>query len=348
MRGAGLVAAAFAVGSMGCATMFRESKPVVHVESDPPGAAVSVKQGAASTPIDVPVPRSGLTEVRLTMPGFEEHRGTVRKRVNRLWLTFDLATCIIPVMLCIPLFADAITGAWVDVDPRYRARLVPLGLASGTPMYGSDGTIYVVPPPALVQKPKPKPPAPAPAAAPPAAPVVTISESERKAAARAAYQEGVELQSQSNHAEALARFQYAQRIYDAPTHHLHIAQCLVATGKLVEAQESYETLTHREIAPDAPLPFKDAVETGKRELAELQPRIPTLRVEVRPAPSTLKNLSLQINGTPQPNEVIGIARPINPGTYRITATAWGIAASKPVEVTLKESDARSVEVKLGR
>ena len=45
-----------------------------------------------------------------------------------------------------------------------------------------------------------------------------------------------------------SRFQYAQRMFDAPTHLLHIAQCLVATGKLVEAQETYETLTHHELA----------------------------------------------------------------------------------------------------
>jgi hypothetical protein len=119
-------------------------------------------------------------------------------------------------------------------------------------------------------------------------------------------------------------------------------------GKLVEAQEAYETLTHRELAADAPAPFREAVETGKRELTDLQPRIPTLRIEVKPSPSTLRNLTLSLNGRPVPNEVIGIARPVNPGAYRITATAWGIPPSKEVSVTLGEKDARSVEVKLGR
>ena len=175
-----------------------------------------------------------------------------------------------------------------------------------------------------------------------------MSDSERKASARAAYQEGMDLQAQKSWPEALARFQYAQRLFDAPTHLLHIAQCLAVTGKLVEAQETYETLTHHELAPDAPAPFREAVETGKGELNELQPRIPTLRIEVKPSPSTLRNLTLSLNGRPVSNEVIGIARPVNPGAYRITATAWGIPPAKEVSVTLAEKDARTIEVKLGR
>jgi hypothetical protein len=158
----------------------------------------------------------------------------------------------------------------------------------------------------------------------------------------------MELQAQKSWPEALARFQAAQRTFDAPTHLLHIAECLVMTGKLVEAHETYETLAHRDLVAGAPEPFRDAVETGRRELADLQPRIPTLRIEVRPAPSTLRNLVLSTNGRPIPPEVIGIARPMNPGAYRITATAWGIPPAKPVDVTLAEKDERTVEVKLGR
>jgi hypothetical protein len=319
----------------------------VHVESDPPGASVTAKEGMGVAPFDLPVPRSGITDMRVTMAGFDEHHALVRKHVNGWWLTADLATCIVPVLLCVPLLVDAISGAWNDVEPRYRARLVPLG-TGGVPTFGADGTYYVLRPSM-----PPSPAAPPPSAAPlPAAPKASaassMSDSERKASARAAYQEGVELQAQKSWPEALARFQFAQRLVDAPTHLLHIAQCMVLLGKLVEAQESYETLAHRELPAGAPEPFRDALETGKRELADLQPRIPTLRIEVRPAPSTLRNLSLSLNGRPLPPEVIGIARPLNPGTYQITATAWGIPPAKPVRVTLGERDSRSVEVVLGR
>jgi len=345
MRGTTLIAATFlscALGQTGCAAVFRDSKSAVRVESDPPGASVSIGDRVGPAPLEMSVPRSGLTEVRVTKNGFEENHALVRKHINGWWLTADLGSCIIPVMLCIPLLVDAISGAWYDVDPRYLARLAPLGLV-GAPLPES---IYVVrpagaaPPPAA--KPAPPPVTPAPV------PTLTISESERKASARAAFQEGMELQAQKSFAEALGRFQFAQRTFEAPTHLLHIAQCLVATGKLVEAYEAYETLTRGEIAKDAPQPFRDAAETGRKELTELRPRIPTLRIEVRPAPSTMRNLVVLMNGRPVPIEVIGIARPVNPGVYRITATAWGIKAAPATDVTLQDGEAKEIDVKLGR
>ena len=347
MRGVFLTVGALCVlSTTGCAAAFRDGKSPVRVESDPAGATVAAKEGTGAAPLELPVPRSGITELRVTMPGFEEHHGLVRKRVNGWWLALDLTTCIVPVLVCVPLFVDALSGAWYDVDPKYRARLLPLGTAL-VPSYGADGNVYVAR--------RPAPPASASAAAPPSPTVVPvpsltleISDSERKASARAAYQEGMELVSKKSWPEALARFQDAQRLFDAPTHLLRIAQCLVATGKLVEAQETYETLTHRELAHDAPQPFREAVDTGKRELNDLQPRIPTLRIEVKPSPSTLRNLTLSLNGRPVPNEVIGIARPVNPGAYKITATAWGVSPAKEVSVTLAEKDERTVEVKLGR
>jgi hypothetical protein len=335
-----------ALGPLGCAAAFRDGKMPVRVESDPPGASVTTKEATGATPFELAVPRSGITEMHVTMPGFDEHHALVRKHVNGWWLTADLATCIVPVLLCVPLLVDAISGAWNDIEPRYRARLVPLG-TGGVPTYGPDGAYYVLRPqaPSPVLTPA-APPAPPPVAKASAA--SSMSDSERKASARAAYQEGVELQAQKSWQEALGRFQFAQGLLDAPTHLLHIAQCQVALGKLVEAQESYETLTHHELPAGAPEPFREAVDAGKRELAELQPRIPTLRIEVRPAPATLRTLSLALNGRPLPLEVIGIARPINPGSYQITATAWGLPPAKPVRVTLGERDARTVEVVLGR
>lgn len=330
-----IAAMAAALGQMGCAAAFRDSRPVLRVESDPPGGVATVQgaESARETPVDVAVPRSGFTEVRVQLAGFEEHHGSVRKRLNGWWVTADLATCIVPVLLCVPLLVDAVSGAWNDVDTKYTAhlqRVVPQAL-----------------PPAPVQVQAAPAPATTTVIAPPA-PSSTISDSERKASARAAYQEGVELQAQGHHAEALARFQIAQHLLDAPTHLLHIAQCLAMTGKLVEAQETYETLTHRDLPKGSPQPFRDAVDTGKRELPDLQPRIPTLRIQIKPPPSTLRNLAVTMNQRPLPNEVLGIARPVNPGTYEISATAWGIAPSRPVRVTLGERDSKAVELKLGR
>ncbi len=175
---------------------------------------------------------------------------------------------------------------------------------------------------------------------------VAMSESERKAAARAAYLEGVALQEKGDCAQALPRFAAAQKLFDAATHELRIAQCQAAIGKLVEAQESYEALVHENLstAPDA---YKQAQDTARKELPSLQPRIPTLRVQIAPGARSLKDMVVQVNGTRMPNELLGIARPINPGTYKVTASATGYKAT-PVDVQLRDGDAKTVDMKLTR
>src|SRR5262245_26437920 len=115
-----------------------------------------------------------------------------------------------------------------------------------------------------------------------------MSEGERKAAARAAYAEGVDLQdNKGKPAEALTRFEAAQKLFDAPTHLRHSAECQVLTGKLVEASETYETLSRKTLPAGSPDAFVQAQDQGKAELASLRPRIPTLRVLVKPEPQKL-------------------------------------------------------------
>ena len=172
-----------------------------------------------------------------------------------------------------------------------------------------------------------------------------MSESERKAAARSAFAEGVQLQEHNDCAHALPRFETAERLFDAPTHLLHIAQCQAKTGRLIEAQESYATLGHLALAAQAPDAFREAQATGRTELAKLKPRIPTLRLETNPPASSLKELAVNVNGVASPNELMGIARPLNPGRYRVTVKA-APGRSGVGEIELKEGEAKSLEVRL--
>ncbi|MBX3216758.1 MAG: hypothetical protein KF850_32285 [Labilithrix sp.] len=173
-----------------------------------------------------------------------------------------------------------------------------------------------------------------------------MSEGEKKAAARAAYTEGVALQDKGNPADALGRFEAAQKLFDAPTHLLHIAQCQALTGKLVEASETYETLTRKPLDKNAPEVFVQAQEQGKADLAQLRPRIPTMRVTVKPEPETLKELQITVNEKQMPAELVGIARPVNPGAYKLTASATGWGTAAPVDVDIKEKETRTVELVL--
>lgn len=333
-----------ALGSSGCATMFRGRSTNVRLESDPQGITGAVQSGSRTstptpitTPTDIEVKRSGLTEVSFAQIGYEEHHGLVRKSMNGWWLTWDILTC--PALLCIPIIADGVSGAWYDVDKTYRAHLYPSPVSApaqpsaprvaAAPTSGSGsgpGSVSVSGSGAAYEPP--------------------MSDSERKAAARAAYQEGVDLQAQKNYPSALERLTVAQRLVDAPTNLLHIAQCYVALGKLVEAYETYETLNHKDTSASAPAPFREAIEAGRREVVALRPRIPSLRIDVEQG-AQAQRLEVVINGRPMPIELVGIARPMNPGGYSIRATST-TQRYVPVDLVLAEGETRALTIKLGR
>ena len=312
----------------GCAAVFRGTKDTVTVESDPAGAeATKGHRKLGATPTKFDADRAGVTQITLTKNGYEDHHGIVKKRMNPGWLTVDIITCVIPVALCIPILVDALTGAWYDVDGRYHATMKP-GTSGATAAAASASAI-----PIGVET------------TPPPAPAIDMSESERKATARAAYLEGVKLQDSGNCPEALPRFEAAQKLFDAPTHLLHIGQCQAATGKLVEAAETYETLARKPLGKDAPEVFRQAQDEAKKELTQIKPRIPTLRVQVTPPPSSLSSLVVKLNGNAIPNEVLGIARPVNPGKYKVTVWAAGYKeASETVDVG--EGTPKALELRL--
>lgn len=173
-----------------------------------------------------------------------------------------------------------------------------------------------------------------------------MSDTEKKAAARAAYQEGVKLQDEGKFADALVRFESAQKLYDAPTHLLHIAECQGLTGRLVEASETYELLARKTLPPGSPEAFTQAQQQGQAELPALRARIPTLRVTTKPGPQQVQNLQVNVNGVNMPNELLGIARPLNPGTYRFSAQAVGWSTPSSIDVPLAEKEQKSIELTL--
>lgn len=321
--------APLALSSTGCASVFRSGSQQVHVETDPAGADV-FRGGrvVGKTPTDMEIERSGTTSMHLEKQGFSEHRGLVKKSINTGWLVADIITCVIPVLLCVPLFVDAITGSWMDVEKRYDAKLKPLPATPTPPPQG----------PTVVQGPTPT--------APPK-PSVDMSESEKKATARAAYIEGVQLQEKGDLAGAIARFEAAEQLYSAPTHLLHLAQCHAASGKLVEAQEDYEKLSRVTLEKNAPDVFRQAVEEGKVALPKIKARVPTLRIAITPPPNQLSGLVVKINGKQAPNEILGIARPVNPGPYAITVWAAGYKEGTS-QLEVPEGSAKSVELRLAK
>jgi hypothetical protein len=169
-----------------------------------------------------------------------------------------------------------------------------------------------------------------------------VSDSDR-AAARELYIEGVKLQEQGKFADALEKFQRAQSVFSAPTHLLHIAECQAALGHLVESAETYRTLVRTPLPAGSPNAFVQAQQQGSAELTQVEPRIPTLKIQVKP--ENTQNLSVQFDGQPMSAALVGVPRPANPGEHHIVVFAPGYGKSEQ-KITLKEKEQKELPIVL--
>jgi hypothetical protein len=173
-----------------------------------------------------------------------------------------------------------------------------------------------------------------------------VSDSDR-AAARELATQGLQLQQQGKFADALDRFDRAQALFSAPTHLLHIAECEAALGKLVEAAETYRMLVRTELKPGSPNAFVQAQQEGAAELAQVEPRIPSIRVIIRPRP--VPGEKIYFDGDtqhPMSDALIGMQRPTDPGVHTVTLEAPGYAKADQ-KITLKEKETQDVAFNLG-
>jgi len=164
-----------------------------------------------------------------------------------------------------------------------------------------------------------------------------------KATARTLATEGIKLFREGKYAESLDKMQRAQTMYDAPVHVLYIARCQVKLDKLVEGAESYRRLVRTPLDATAPPAFKEAIESGGKELEEIEPKIPALRVEVEPANAA--QLEIRIDGEAMPVAALGIDRPSNPGWHTVQAWAPGYAPSES-KIELKAGEKKPLKLVL--
>jgi hypothetical protein len=146
-----------------------------------------------------------------------------------------------------------------------------------------------------------------------------------KATARKLATEGIELYQAGKYPEALDKLERAEALYDAPVHLLYIARTERELNRWVEAAETYRRLVRVKLDAGAPEAFQQAIDEGKKELAELEPKIPSLKVEVTPAAA---GLEVRIDGEVVSSAAIGVERPINPGEHQVSATAPGYGAGE--------------------
>jgi hypothetical protein len=166
-----------------------------------------------------------------------------------------------------------------------------------------------------------------------------------KATARQLATNGIQLFRQDKFADALDKLERAEALFDAPVHLLYMARCQVKLNRLVEAAESYRKLLRTELSAQAPQTFKDAVTDGQKELAELEPKVPSLRVDVNPPASKEKEFKFTIDSESVSPAVLGVDRPINPGVHVIEVSARGRQPiTRRIEVTIGSKQGLKLEL----
>ncbi len=164
-----------------------------------------------------------------------------------------------------------------------------------------------------------------------------------KATARQLATAGIKFYQQSQYDEALDKLKRAQALYEAPVHLLYIARCQVKLGQLVEGAESYRKLVRTELDASAPDVFRSAVADGEKELAEVEPRIPSLTISVDP--SSAAGLEIKLDGEPVSSAVLGVERPVNPGERTVTAEAPGFLTAE-ASTSLAEGEKKQLSLTL--
>jgi PEGA domain len=164
-----------------------------------------------------------------------------------------------------------------------------------------------------------------------------------RAAARELFNKGVELQNQQKFPEALDFFQRSQKVVNAPTIFLHVGQCQAALGRLVEATEAFRQAINFQLPANPPAPFVAAQNEATTQLAAISPRLPELKITVQP--KDIPTLTVTVDDQPVNAALVGISRPTNPGTHKVTASAPGYTKAEKT-VDLKEKQKLEVTLSL--
>lgn len=176
------------------------------------------------------------------------------------------------------------------------------------------------------------------------APPGEVTDADRTAA-RDLYNAGAALQQQGKHADALDKFQRSVSVFPAPTTLLHVAQCKIALGRLVEAAEDYRAIINVTMPKGSPPAFFDAQKMAAQELGTLEPRVPHAKVIV--TPDKTPGLQVTIDGQPLNAALVGVTRPIDPGTHKVVATAPGYAPAEQ-SFDIKEKESKDIPLTMKR
>ena len=166
---------------------------------------------------------------------------------------------------------------------------------------------------------------------------------DQRATARSAATSGLKAFQAGRYREAITFFERAESAAPAPQHQLFIARSQVKLKKLVLAADTYRKIVSETQPPGASQAARDTKAVAQQELAELEPRIPLLTVTLKGDEG--QPVRVTLDGVELPNSVIGVSRPVDPGSHELMAVG-GDRTSLPVKLTLQEGARETVVLEL--
>jgi tetratricopeptide (TPR) repeat protein len=161
----------------------------------------------------------------------------------------------------------------------------------------------------------------------------------KRSAARSFATDGLAAYNAGQYDKAIDLFSRAEALVHAPPHQLYIARASVKVGKLVHAKELYVKITREDLGSGAPKAFAEAQASAANELAEIDPRIPKLTINVTGAGAASAKVTM--DGAEVPSALIGAPQPVDPGAHVLRATAAGYRPASDVRLNIAEKASES-------
>ena len=165
---------------------------------------------------------------------------------------------------------------------------------------------------------------------------------EDKNIARSLAQEGQSALAAKDFKTAEDRFKRSVRIFDdakapvPPTLLLGYARGAAGNGHLIAAQEAYTRIIRTGVPPGAPQVFASAVDDAKKEVDAVAARVAKVKINV----NGCADPRVTLDDAPMSSAVIGVSRPVDPGTHVVKATAEGC---KPGEASFTVGEGKETE-----
>jgi hypothetical protein len=156
-----------------------------------------------------------------------------------------------------------------------------------------------------------------------------------RTAARAMGNSGVEAYQAGNYQEASDRLEKAYAIARVPSLGLWSARAMRKLGLLVEAANRYLETISLQVPEGDYVIQKQAQTDATRELNELKPRIPVVKIEVKGANAA--EVAVSVDGTPLAATLVGEPRLVNPGEHKVDGTHGADRVQATVTVGEAES-----------